>query len=185
VAAAVLAASVGLCVGLTWGHTDIDDGLSWFGTLGRTEVPYAAGLLVSSALLGAVARRTPLVSTAGPTRAITASTAVLLVGLAATPYTVGPGLELVHRVIGSALFAGQLLYSIWIVRTRRAPLDAALVGVQLVAGILCFLYFAIGLMSVMLAGQLVFQAAVLAILYREERRLEELTKVAPAAAPGR
>src|SRR4029453_11286461 len=34
-AGALLAVSVCVCVALTWGHTDIDDGLSWFGTLGR------------------------------------------------------------------------------------------------------------------------------------------------------
>jgi hypothetical protein len=86
-----------------------------------------------------------------PTRAVTAWTALLLLGLAATPYTVGPGLELVHRVIGSLLFAGQLAYSVGVVGTHRSPVDAALVGVQLVAGVLCFLYFVIGLMTGMRA----------------------------------
>ena len=181
VAAVILAASVCACVGLTWGHTDIDDGLSWFGTLGSTVVPYAAGLVVTSALLWLAAQRVPVVPGAGPTRAVMLWSAVLLVGLAVTPYTVGPRLELVHRLIGSALFAGQLLYSVWVVRTRRAALDAVLVGVQLVSGIACFLYFVIGLMGVMLVGQLVFQAAVLAVLYRELRRLEVRVARAPAA----
>jgi hypothetical protein len=173
-AAAVLAVSVCVCVGLTWGHTDIDDGLSWFGTLSRTVVPYAGGLVATSGLLWAVLRRIPPVPTARPTRAVTAWTALLLLGLAATPYTVGPGLELVHRVIGSLLFAVQLAYSVGVVRTHRASVDAALVVVQLVAGVLCFLYFVIGLMGVMLVGQVVFQAAVIAVLLREIRRLEAL-----------
>ena len=179
-AAVVLAASVCVCVGLTWGHTDIDDGLSWFGTLASTVLPYAAGLVATSVLLWLVARRVPVVPGSGPTRAVLVWTAVLLVGLAATPYTVGPRLELVHRLIGSALFAGQLLYSVWVARSRGSARDAALVGVQLVSGIACFLYFVIGLMGVMLFGQLVFQAAVFGVLYRELRRLD--VRVAPVAA---
>ena len=181
VAAVVLAVSVCACVGLTWGHTDIDDGLSWFGTLGSTVIPYAVGLVATSALLWLAAQRVPVVPLAAPTRGVLLWSAVLLVGLAVTPYTVGPRLELVHRLIGSALFAGQLLYSVWVVRTRRTVVDAALVGVQLVAGVTCFLYFVIGLMGVMLVGQLVFQAAVLGVIYRELRRLEVRVGPAPAA----
>jgi hypothetical protein len=59
---------------------------------------------------------------------------VLLVGLAA-PYTVGPGLEVVPRAIGRALFVGQLAYSMWVVRQRRACRDVALVLVELVSGV--------------------------------------------------
>jgi hypothetical protein len=172
VAAVVLAVSVCVCVGLTWGHTDIDDGLSWFGTLGRTVVAYAVGLLATSLMLCVVASRTPGTPQARPTRAVTLWTAVLLVGLAATPYTVGPGLEVVHRAIGTALFAGQLAYSLWVVRERRDRRDVALVLVELVSGVVCFLYFVIGLMGVMLIGQLVFQAAFFAVLHRELQRLE-------------
>ena len=171
-AAAVLAVSVCVCVGLTWGHTDIDDGLSWFGTLGRTVAAYALGLVATSVLLWAVVSRTPATSEARPTRAVTLWMAVLLVGLAATPYTVGPGLEVVHRAIGSALFVGQLAYSLWVVRERRGRRDVALVVVELVSGVVCFLYFVIGLMGVMLIGQLVFQAAFLAVLHGELERLE-------------
>jgi hypothetical protein len=97
-----------------------------------------------------------------------------------TQYTVGPRLELVHRIIGSALFAGQLLYSVWVVRTRRTTVDAALVGVQLLAGVTCFLYFVIGVMGVMLVGQLAFQAAVLGVIYRELLRLDVRVGAAPA-----
>jgi hypothetical protein len=83
-AAVVLAVSVCLCVALTWGHTDID-GLSWFGTLGRTVAACALGLVATSLLLCGVASRTPATPEAKPTRAVTLWTAVLLIGLAATP----------------------------------------------------------------------------------------------------
>jgi hypothetical protein len=179
-AGVVLAVSVCVCVALTWGHTNIDDGLSWFGTLGRTVAPYAIGLLATSALLWAVLRRIPTVPAAAPTRAVLAWTAALLVGLAVTPYTVGPWLETVHRIVGSLLFVGQLAYSIWVARERRRPLDAVLVAVELVAGVVCFLYFVIGLMGVMLIGQVVFQAAAFTVIYRELRRLEARVDDAPA-----
>jgi hypothetical protein len=78
----------------------------------------------------------------------------------------------VHRAIGTALFAGQLAYSLWVVPERRDRRDVALVLVQLVSGVVCFLYFVVGLMDVMLVGQLVFQAAFLGVLHRELRRLE-------------
>ena len=84
----------------------------------------------------------------------------------------GPGLEVVHRAIGSALFVGQLAYSLWVVRERRAGRVVALFLVELVSGVVCVLYFAIGLMGVMLIGQLVFQAAFLAVLHAELERLE-------------
>jgi hypothetical protein len=77
-----------------------------------------------------------------------------------------------HRAIGTALFAGQLAYSQWVVRERRDRRDVALVLVQPLSGVACFLYFVIGLMGVMLLGQLVFQAAFLGVLHRELRRLE-------------
>jgi hypothetical protein len=137
VAAAVLAVSVGVCVGLTWGHTDIDDGLSWFGTLGRTVAAYALASWRPACCSAAWRAGLLPWPRPRPRCAVTLWTAVLLVGLAATPYTVGPGLEVVHRAIGTALFAGQLAYSLWVVRERRDRRDVALVLVQLVSGVVC------------------------------------------------
>jgi hypothetical protein len=62
-----------------------------------------------------------------------------------------------------------------VVLQRSDRRDIARVLVQLVSGVVCFLYFVIGLMGVMLIGQLVFQAAFLGVLHRQLRRLETHT----------
>ena len=135
-----------------------NDGLSYFGGFLNTAVPYSFSFLLYAYFLWRVA---PLLATSLGSKdawAIVLALRVmsgLLVGLVLTPHTLVNG---IHTVFGTALFASQLLFSIYLFVRQRDWQNGVILLVQLASG-LAALYYLPKHGGLLLQSQVMFQLA--------------------------
>jgi hypothetical protein len=155
------------CIAIRPEGLRVNDGVSYFGTLRQTFVPYVIGLL-GSAL---VTRRAIRAETTDQPecrrfRRMADLFAWLTLGVVLTPYTVSALFDVAHTTLATALFVAQLILGLQLV--RGAPGDRtnlALLLTQLAGGIVAAIYV-LPVHGFLIQGQLVFQAAFGALLIR-------------------
>ncbi len=155
----VLVATIAICSLIDFAPETETNGLSWFGVRRQTVVPFGLGVLCVVALLVRAAATLPdssrpLVMTR---RALVAS-AVLMLGLLATPYTLSTFFNWAHMTFGATLFAMQLAYAGWFAATYREPVPMVLALAQLVAGLVAAASL-VGVVDQLFTAQVVFQVA--------------------------
>ena len=129
-----------LCFGLKPKGLTNNAGISYYGTLLITLVPYCVALLGSAyyfmrfSLLPEVAKYTII-------KYAFISFGVLIIGLLLTPYTAGRFMADAHLTFGSTLFSLQLLLSGWfIVYLHWNPWVTLLTVLEFLGGLMSFIY---------------------------------------------
>ncbi|HEY6798418.1 MAG TPA: hypothetical protein VI248_27380 [Kineosporiaceae bacterium] len=150
--------TVGLCSAIEFTSSTRSDGLSWFGANRRTVLPFVVGMAAVAGLQWHAAARLPRTGALRGTRSLLRASAVLLIGILATPYVVGVWVEAVHEVLAGGLFLLQLVFAVRYWAAHRTAVLAALTVVQVVAGMLA-LAAVLGLQDDLFHAQVAFQLA--------------------------
>lgn len=135
-----------------------NDGLSYFGGFLNTAVPYSFSFLLYAYFLWRVA---PLLAAslggkyAWVIALVPRVMTGFLVGLVLTPHTL---VNNIHTAFGSALFALQLLFSIYIFAFRRSWQNGVILIIELASG-LAALYYLPKPEGLLLQSQVIFQLA--------------------------
>lgn len=135
-------------------------GVSEFGTVGRTLVPYMTGLLLTSYFMARAAHRLDhhqrrQVILADWLLAI----AILIIAVSLTPYSIGSLFDTVHVVITGIAFALEIGLAIWLVaEVSKKRLLGSLLAVQLAGALVCTASLSESF-QFMLTGQLISQLA--------------------------
>ena len=160
VALAVLLATVTMCSRLQFDRDAVANGLSWFGIMRRTVVPFTIGLLLVAGLQVRAAAALPRTDDLTWLRRGLIASAVLMIGILATPYSVSMLVYRIHDAFGTALFGLQIGLATWHWRRQRQRerLVGGLLLVQLTAG-LAALGALLGLAHDMFFPQVIYQLA--------------------------
>lgn len=117
-----------------------NSGISYYGTFRITLASYAIALL-GSAWFTYRAGHLLLVSSLAVQRLACYSFSVLIVGIFLTPYSLNSVFDWTHTILGSILFAGQLLLTGWLtVQSKYRPSLTCFWILELLAGIMCAIY---------------------------------------------
>jgi predicted small integral membrane protein len=170
VALAVFLTTVLMCSRIRFVTLTRIDGLSWFGVQRETAVPFVAGVLTVAGLQVYAAAALPDVPELAIVRRFLRASALLMVGILVTPYSLSAWMELVHDGLGTCLFLFQLVFGAWYWATRRGAVIGALLLAQLVAGVLAAAAL-IGLRNDLFFPQVVYQLAFAAHLPLTVRHL--------------
>jgi len=113
-----------LLVAIWYPSSAIDGyGISYYLTHLDSFIPLAIGFVLCAVLSWRAGRDLPTTGGLGVLRRALRMMAVLIVGIAFTPYTWGTLFDWTHQTLGSILFVEQLLMSGWIwwryARSRR------------------------------------------------------------------
>jgi hypothetical protein len=140
-----------------------NDGLSYFGALWWTVVPYTLAFLTYSICCFIAARKINAKSNSSKViKIFLIAMSLLLIGLIITPHTV---INSIHKVFGSTLFASQLLLSLYLLYKN---------GMNYFIFILILIMFTSGIFSAayltsasgfMIQAQIIYQIAFIAVLY--------------------
>lgn len=145
-----------ICVFLKPQGLTINDGISYYGVFRLTILPYCFGLLGASFFCLKFAmklKRSDLITVKYALSGI----GLLIVGVVLTPYTLSTFVANLHEACGAILFVTQLLLSGWlIVHLRYNSRVIALSLLELLAGIICFIYL-IPKNGYLFESQVVFQ----------------------------
>ena len=151
-----------ICVILRPESLGHNDGLSYFGAVWWTLVPYTIAFLVYSACCFIAARK--IHSNSSSAKAIKIILFIMsfaLVGLTLTPHTVIGGL---HKVFGSSLFASQLILSLYLLYKNGMNYKIfILVIIMLVSGIFSAAFLS-STAGFMIQSQIVYQLAFVVLL---------------------
>ena len=165
------AITVVVCTGLYSHSLLTHTGLSDFGNLGSTLLPYSVGLVATSYFLLRACRALGELATlaARSFRAGLEGIALALLGIVATPS--GSTISFVqdlHGAFGFIIFVTQAALSLhYLIKARGDALDWLLLALQLVAICLVILSFhAVGVLRLMLPAQLLAIVAFGALLIR-------------------
>jgi hypothetical protein len=149
-----------------------NDGLSYFGAVWWTLVPYTIAFLTYAiCCFVAYKKIKPRTSSSKAIRILLLIMVIALVGLTITPHTVIGGL---HKVFGSSLFASQLVLSLYLLYKN---------GMNYYIFILVLVMFISGIFSAsflnapsgyMIQAQIIYQIAFVLILYHYLSRLKSL-----------
>jgi len=140
-----------------------NDGLSYFGAVWWTVIPYTIAFLTyATCCLIASKKIIPNSASSKAIRVLLMFMFVALVGLTVTPHTVISGL---HKVFGSSLFAAQLLLSLYLLyKNGMNYLIFILIIVMFVSGIFSAAYLN-SADGFMIQTQIIYQSAFVTILY--------------------
>lgn len=161
-----------------------NSGVSYYGIFADTVVPYTIALLGAAGLglLAAAALTDPRYKYV---RWAMAAIAVLLVGVAITPYSISTTFDYIHTTFGTLLFCVQLGVTGWLTFWQlRSRLTVGLWLFELVAGLISAYYVAPP-EGYLLEAQMAFQLAfAILFIYCLQRLLpvDESPKTAHAAS---
>lgn len=110
-----------------------DYGLSFFGSIRNTLVPYIAGLLTIVYCLWAIARELRPFKQADVLRRIYIVGAATMLGIVLTPMALHPVVWWTHIAIGFVLLFNLLFATAWILLRKGTPLLDYLIGAALLA----------------------------------------------------
>jgi hypothetical protein len=169
---------ISLCCAIQPSWTAVKRGLSYYGNSVTTGVPYGAGFGVSIALtavgLASVERNS---AAARRFRGAVAGLLVLMAVVPFTPYAVDAVFDWLHIGVVTALFLAGLALGAWLVIGLRDRVTLVLFLIESAAGISAFAA-QLGLHDYMIPSELVFQAAVFALVLRGVHRFTH-----PSASP--
>lgn len=160
------------CVAIKPHGLGANNGISYYGVLWQTLIPYAVALLGS-----AYFTRKALVAAAEAfpdpvyMRRMASALAVTTSGLVVTPYSLGRLFDMTHTTLGGVLFTIQLFLAARLLRwVNGGFLSLFLVFVQLTGGVIAAIYV-LPKQGFLIQGQLLFQLAFGALLVRSAYRL--------------
>jgi len=135
VALGVIAATVAGCTRIRFEDGTVVDGISWFGVHRETVPLFAVGMLTTAGLQVHAARSLAAVPPLDTARQFLIASALLMVGILVTPYSLRRWLEVTHDSLGACLFALQLLFAAWYWSHHRSRVTTSLLVAQFVAGL--------------------------------------------------
>jgi hypothetical protein len=141
-------------------------GISYYLVHLRTFLIVATGFLLCDAIVWHVLRLLPGNNNELKwMRKTLVATAVLMIGVLATPYTLDTFFNWAHMILGAALFIVQLTYALWLAWDRRRDLMLwSFVTVQILSGISAMLSLPNDGLHFLIQGEVVFQVAFSLIL---------------------
>lgn len=149
-----------------------NDGISYYGIYRETVLPYAFALL-GAAYFCLQASGELADSHFQLLRNWLKIMAILLAGLVVTPYAAGTWVDYLHTTFGTILFAGQLLFSIWLIWQLHNKVWAiVLTVIEFFAGVASAIYLK-PTHGLLLQTQVIFQLAFGALLLYSWPRLYE------------
>jgi hypothetical protein len=169
---ACLLAGLLVCVALKPDGLGANDGISYYGIYRQTVIPYAIAI-IGSALLTRRALRAvaPLFPSPGYLRGLAGWLAAMSVGVVLTPYSLDTLFDWVHTMLGTAVFALQLVLAGQVHRwTGGDGWMTFLLVVQFLGGVVAAI-FVLPKHGFLIQGQVAFQVAFTALLVRAARLL--------------
>jgi len=111
-----------------------DYGISFFGSIAKTLIPYVLGLLITAWCLRGIARELRPFPSTKPLRGALLLSALLLVCIVLTPMALSPAVFWSHIAISAILGLTQIAMVVWILlRSDPGPIDYLLALVLLPA----------------------------------------------------
>jgi hypothetical protein len=152
-----------------------DYGLSFFGSIAKTVVPYALGLLTTSWCLWRIAHELTPFKDTKPLRLALRFAAICLVGIVLTPMALAPAVFQTHLVISGLLALSQMVAVAWILCRTKAKLPDYLLGIAFyVSGVATILSGTWpGILGVYAIGEIGIFISELAIISRAALRLSQ------------
>lgn len=149
----------------------VDDGLSIFSVLPDSFIPFTAGLLIGATLILRGALLLPHRVELRGVRELLMAIAVLMAGVAFTPFNLSPLIGSVHKVIGISTYVTQFTLAAWLMATSRPrPVDWPLFVLLALSALTASLSLDGGIgysFQGQLTFQVVFSVLVLRALYRQ------------------
>ena len=149
-----------------------NDGLSYFGAVWWTLVPYTIAFLTYAICCFVSFKKIkPTSASAKAIKILLLIMTIALVGLTVTPHTIIGGL---HKIFGSSLFASQLVLALYLLyKNGMNYFIFVLILIMFVSGIFsaAFLNTPSGFM---IQAQIIYQTAFVAVLYFYLRRIKKL-----------
>src|SRR5262249_55756301 len=136
-----------------------NNGLSYYGTIWQTFLPYAVALIGAALLIRRALRAMAEVfQDRRPDLAVVADWfAGMLIAVALPPYTFGPVVEWAHMIVSGLLFLLQLVISVQFVRWTDGGTPSLLLLLTELAGGLIAARYVAPKHGLLLQGQLLFQ----------------------------
>lgn len=162
-----------LLVAIWYPSSAIDGyGISYYLTHLDSFIPLAIGFVLCAVLSWRAASDLPKTGGLGVLRRALEIMAVLIIGIAFTPYTWGTLFDWTHQTLGSILFIEQLLMSGWIWwRYARSWFNATMILMQLVGGVMALLSLPNDGIMVLFQGEVIFQIGFSFLLFHSLSRL--------------
>ena len=161
-----------LCIILIPHGLQANDGVSFYGGVARTIVPYSLGYLFASYYLFRTAHQLQKESQDKNLAIAFVTMAILIIGLTLTPHN---RVEHIHIAFGASLFMLQLFVAIWLATRRLQWYRSLLLTILLVAGLLSAYYLPRS-SGFMIQSQLIYQLAFGLLAYDYLRRLPTRSK---------
>lgn len=140
-----------------------NDGLSYFGAIWWTVVPYTLAFLTYALSCFVASRKITNKSGSAKTiKLFLVLMSLMLVGLIITPHTV---INSIHKVFGSTLFASQLLLSLYLLyKNGMNYFVFIMILIMFTSGIFSAAYLA-SATGFMIQAQIIYQIAFVSVLY--------------------
>jgi len=149
-----------------------NDGLSYFGAIWWTVVPYTLAFLTYAVCCFIASRKITAKSASAKTiKIFLVLMCLMLVGLVITPHTV---INSIHKLFGSTLFASQLLLSLYLLyKNGMNYFIFILVLIMFTSGIFSAAYLS-SAAGFMIQAQIIYQIAFVAVLYYYLGKIKKL-----------
>lgn len=135
-------------------------GISFYGAHPADILPLGLGFLTSSYFLLQAARTMPSHTPAERLAIIALRLmTVLIIGVLITPYSLGYIVDVIHTIIGAALFILQLAMAIWLLAVIVPDWQTVALLVTQLAGGFISLFSLINILPFLIQGQILFQVA--------------------------
>lgn len=155
-----------VCIILAPASLADNSGISYFGHHHITVIPFMAGFLASDYFMLEAAK---LIKAARPLLPLYQGLMTIvfgMVGIIVAPAVGNGWLDILHRLFGSIIFMTQLILAGWMVMiVRRDWQNLSIYGLQWLGGIVALIYLQPP-QGFSIQGQILFQAAFTAILFR-------------------
>jgi hypothetical protein len=140
-----------------------NDGLSYFGAIWWTVVPYTLAFLTYALCCFVASRKITNKSESAKTiKLFLVLMSLMLVGLIITPHTV---INSIHKVFGSTLFASQLLLSLYLLyKNGMNYFIFIMILIMFTSGIFSAAYLA-SATGFMIQAQIIYQIAFVSVIY--------------------
>lgn len=149
----------------------VDDGLSIFSVLPASFWPFTVGLLVGALLVAYGAFRLPRLPALRGTRELLFVVAVLMCGVAFTPFNLSPLIGSIHKFIGISVYVIQFTLASWLMVTSAPRLIDWPLFILLALSALGASFSLDGGIGYSFQGQLVFQITFSFLILRALSRI--------------
>lgn len=158
--------TLAVCVLLAPSSLGANGGISYFGTHHLTAVPFIAGIFTSAYFLWRAQRQLDMAANGGILARAFQIIIPAMVGIAIAPAVGNGWLDIMHRIFGTLVFVTELVLAFWMAfLVKKTSINCLLFIVQLAGGLVAFYYLAPA-RGFSIEGQLLFQAAFTALLFR-------------------